>query len=76
MTAVQWLDEKLQNIMFVEYGYSNGVRKIVIPLDEYMRLKQVALHLEKMQIIDAIEEDVFHSSDKTAEQYYNETFNK
>jgi len=50
ISAVNWLDKKLQDKMFVEYGYINGVRKIVIPLEDYMRLKQEAIELEKEQL--------------------------
>ena len=38
--------------------------------------KPILLQQEKEQIIDAIEEDIFHTSNKTAEEYYNETYDK
>lgn len=48
-TAVQWFDEQLQDKMYVQYGYSDGVRKIVIPIEDYMKLKQQALQMEREQ---------------------------
>jgi peptidyl-tRNA hydrolase len=47
MTSIEWLDEQLQDTMHIQYGYSDGVRKIVIPIDEYMRLKQIAKEMQK-----------------------------
>jgi len=47
--AVQWFDEQLQDKMYVQYGYSDGVRKIVIPIEDYMKLKQQALQMEREQ---------------------------
>jgi len=41
-----------------------------------MDAKAKSLELEKKQIIDAIEEDIFHTSNKTAEEYYKETYDK
>ena len=78
MTAVEWLDEKLQDIMFVQYGYINGVRKVVMPLEDYMKFKQEALELEKEQITDAY---YMGSQDAPigkgqSEQYYNDNFKK
>lgn len=52
-TAVEWLDERLQDKMYIQYGYHDGLRSIVIKLDEYMKLKQQAKHMEKEQIIKA-----------------------
>jgi len=62
LTAVEWLDEQLQDKMFIEYGYykgvktslKNGVRKIVISIDDYMELKQQAKEMEKEQIKEAM----------------------
>ena len=51
MTAVNWLDEQLQDTMYIQYGYINEVRKVVISLEDYMRLKKEAIELEKQQII-------------------------
>ena len=48
-TAVEWLDKQLQNIMFVQYGYSDGIRKIVIPLGDYMNFKKQALAMERFE---------------------------
>ena len=81
-TAVEWLDEQLQDTMFIEYGYSNGVRKIVIPIDAYMELKQQAKAMEKKQI-----EVAFSDGQKipinsptlpmySREEYYDDTYNK
>ena len=82
MTSIEWLDEQLQDTMHIQYGYSDGVRKIVIPIDEYMKLKQIAKIKEKEQILDAHIEGqrVFDNYKHTqwttdqAEYYYNETF--
>lgn len=49
MTSIEWLDEQLQDTMHIQYGYSDGVRKIVIPIDEYMRLKQIAKEMHKQE---------------------------
>ena len=84
-TAVEWLDEQLQDTMYIQYGYVNGVRKVVMPLEDYMRLKQVALEMEKEQIIDAFDEgksDGYKTAREwdemvifsNSEQYYNETY--
>ena len=87
-TAVNWLDEQLQDTMYFVYGYTDGVRKVTIPLEDYMKFKQEALELEKEQIIDArndmqkscielankINPHLFEFNKKDAEQYYNETY--
>jgi len=49
MTSIEWLDEQLQDTMHIQYGYSDGVRKIVIPIDEYMRLKQIAKEMNRIE---------------------------
>jgi hypothetical protein len=64
MTSIQWLKKELQK------GWTDE------EIDYIFMLFKQAEEMHKKEIIDAIEEDVFHSSDKTAEQYYNETFNK
>ena len=82
MTAVKWLDEQLQDTMYFVYGYTDGVRKVTIPLEDYMRLKQVALEMEKEQIINAFDEgqeyeyQVFVNSAPRffSDTYYNETY--
>lgn len=77
MTAVEWLDEQLQDKMYFVYGYTDGVRKVTIPLEDYMRLKQEALEMEKQQIIDAYrigECEVGLMIVNKPEQYYNETY--
>ena len=74
MTAIEWLDEQLQDTMYFVYGYTDGVRKVTIPLEDYMRLKQVALEMEKEQIKDAYK---FGLSDEYvigSDKYYNETY--
>jgi hypothetical protein len=60
MTSIEWLETELKKIPFVN------------PIEVFEQAKE----MHKKEIIDAIEEDVFHTSDKTAEQYYNKTFNK
>ena len=83
MTAVKWLDEQLQDTMYFVYGYTDGVRKVTIPLEDYMRLKQVALELEKEQIIDAYANAVMKENNSdyigmheqsSAEIYFAETY--
>ena len=81
-TAIEWLDEQLQDTMYFVYGYTDGVRKVTIPLEDYMRLKQVALEMEKEQIINAFDEgqeyeyQVFVNSAPRffSDTYYNETY--
>lgn len=67
MTSIEWLDEQLQDTMHIQYGYSNGLRKIVIPIDEYMKLKQIAKEKEreliKQSCVMAIMQ--WHEWDKT-----------
>ena len=48
-TAVEWLDAQLQDTMFIQYAYSNGLRKIVISIDVYMKLMQKAKEMESSQ---------------------------
>lgn len=81
MTAVEWLDEQLQDIMSIQYGCVNGVRKVVISLEYYMKFKQEALKLEKEQIKDAFQDGSFtgcgcydYMREEDADQYYNETY--
>ncbi len=85
MTSVQWLDEKLQDIMYIQYGYVNGVRKVVMPIEDYMKFKQEAKEMEKQQIIDAYgvghNDGCSYMTDgktefKDAKIYYNKTFKK
>ena len=78
MTAVQWLDEQLQDTMYFVYGYTDGVRKVTIPLEDYMRLKQEALEMEKEQITNAYYMGSQDAPIKKgqSEEYYNETFKK
>jgi hypothetical protein len=73
--AVEWFDEQLQDKMFIQYGYSDGLRKIVIPIDAYMELKQQAKEMEKEQIINAFDMGC-QDEDRIGEEYYNETYNK
>ena len=81
-TAIEWLDEQLQDTMYFVYGYTDVVRKVTIPLEDYMRLKQVALEMEKEQIINAFDEgqeyeyQVFVNSAPRffSDTYYNETY--
>ena len=77
-TAVEWLDEQLQDTMYIQYGYVNGVRKVVMPLEDYMKFKQEALELEKEQITDAYYMGSQDAPIKKgqSEEYYNETFKK
>ena len=72
MTAVNWLDEQLQDKMYFVYGYTDGVRKVTIPLEDYMKFKQEALELEKQQIIDAVNIDKRQYDN--AQHYFAETY--
>ena len=56
LTAIEWLDEQLQDKMYVQYGYGTGIRKIVIPIEEYIYFKQQAKAMEKQQIEKAIDD--------------------
>ena len=85
MTAVNWLDEKLQDTMSFQYGSIDGVRKVIIPLEDYMKLKQEAIELEKKQIIDAYASAVMKENNSdyigmheqsSGEIYFNETYKK
>lgn len=73
-TAVEWLDEKLQDTMYFVYGYTDGVRKVTILLEDYMRLKQEAIKLEKQQIIDAYANGSNDRLKNRINDYYNETY--
>lgn len=75
-TAVEWLDEKLQDTMYIQYGYVNGVRKVVMPLEDYMKFKKEALELEKEQLTDAYYDGSQDAPIKKGQsyQYYNEIF--
>ena len=74
-TAVEWLDEQLQNLMKVDYGLVDG-RCLSIPIDKYMELKQQAKEIEKQQIIDAHKDGAMFEmdADKIGKDYYNETY--
>ena len=73
-TALDWIDENIQSTMFIQYGYSNGVRKIVIPLEDYMRLKQEANQMFEQQIKEAYEQGSWNGRYDDAEEYYSQTF--
>jgi len=80
-TAVEWLDKQLQDKMYVQYGYGTGIRKIVIPIDEYIYFKQQAKQMEKEQIIKAHKLGFYYNLpdpivEKNSEKYYNETYGK
>lgn len=69
-TAVEWLDEQLQDKMFIQYGYGTGIRKIVIPIDYYMEFIKQAKAMEKEQIINAmLEEHMFDDSEYANRRY-------
>lgn len=73
-TAIEWFDEKLQDKMYVQYGYSDGVRKIVIPIEDYMKLKQQAKDIEKQNIVDAYRFGLQDEYVIGSNNYYNQTF--
>lgn len=73
-TAVQWFDEQLQDKMYVQYGYADGVRKIVIPIEDYMKLKQQAKDIEKQNIVDAYRFGLQDEYVIGSNNYYNQTF--
>jgi hypothetical protein len=68
-TAVDWLDNEIQNICLIEYSLVKN-RCISIPIDKYMELKQKAKEMEKEQMFEAYWEDEPLSFLK----YYNETY--
>jgi peptidyl-tRNA hydrolase len=77
VTAVEWLYEKIQDKMYIQYGYSDGVRKIVIPIEKVFEFIAKAKQMEKEQIINALDlgrRDIDYPMN--GEQYYNEIFNK
>jgi hypothetical protein len=55
MTSIEWLDEKLQNTMYVQYGYINGIRKIVIPLEDYMKFKKEAKEMHYKELMNSMQ---------------------
>ena len=59
-TAVEWLVEQFDTTI----NYT---------LEEYQLKIQQAKQMEKEQIMKA-RQDIFHTGNLTAEQYYNETF--
>ena len=76
-TAVEWLDEQLQEAVISQ---DQVLRSMVIQIsyEDYMSLKSKALQMEKEQITDAYwdgGQDV-PTQGKQAEQYYNETYKK
>lgn len=73
-TAIEWFDEQLQDKMYIQYGYSDGVRKIVIPIEDYMKLKQQAKDIEKQNIIDAYRFGLQDEYVIGSNNYYNQTF--
>ena len=74
MTAVNWLDEQLQDTMSFQYGFIDGVRKVIIPLEDYMKLKQEAIELEKQQIIDAWHKGYDNQSPMIDEENCGQTY--
>lgn len=77
MTAVNWLDEQIQERVIAQDVIA---RKMIIEIsmEDYMKLKQEAIELEKEQITDAYyigSQDAPIKKGKS-EQYYNETFKK
>lgn len=78
-TSIEWLDEKLQDTMYIQYGYYNGVRKITIPLEDYMKFKQEANKMFEQQIIDAHNQgyaDGYRDNGNSPIDYFTETFKK
>ena len=73
MTSIEQLEKE-----FYSYAESIGVDsdKWIIHEQVLDKLFEKYKQKHKQEIIDAIEEDIFHSSDKNAEQYYHEKFKK
>jgi hypothetical protein len=69
LTAVDWLIETLESD--IEIDESNMVT-IKIHEHDYIKSKQVALEMEKEQIINAYDQGDIQLVN--AEQYYNETY--
>jgi hypothetical protein len=86
-TAVDWLDNEIQNICLIEYSLVKN-RCLSIPIDKYMELKQKAKAMEKQQIETAFEKGFSDGSqdfkndmdyidnyaDDFGKQYYNKTY--
>jgi predicted metal-binding transcription factor (methanogenesis marker protein 9) len=81
MTAVEWLDEQLQEYVIAADHVANTI-VIQISFEEYMDLKKQAKEMHKQEIVNAWEEgesSVYITSgeiytDGDAKQYYQETF--
>lgn len=77
MTAVEWFDEQMQERIITQDVVA---RKLIIEIsmEDYMRLKQEALELEKEQITDAYYEGSQDAPIKNGQsyQYYNDKFKK
>jgi hypothetical protein len=84
-TAVEWLIHEIESKG--DAWENASIKKIQISIDasEYAELKAQAKELEKQQIIDACQQGFYDGVDlakikksefKSAEDYYNETFNQ
>ena len=74
MTAVEWLEK-----VYSDACYNNMTHNIQISKDFIPNIIAKAKEMEKQQIIDAVnfgDERGKITTYSTAEQYYNETFNK
>ena len=77
-TAVEWLDEQLQERVIAQ---DHVVRKMIIEIsfEDYINLKKVAKSMERQQIIDAYylakeyrnQEALYENN---GEQYFTETY--
>jgi hypothetical protein len=65
-TAVEWFAKELNNWRIKEFGEDSIIG---IPQEVFDKAKE----MEKEQIMKA-RQDIFHTGNLTAEQYYEETF--
>jgi hypothetical protein len=70
-TSVNWLIETLESDIKVD---ESNMVTIKIHEHDYIKSKQVALEMEKNQIMNSWASGVTSDDNMTAEQYYNETY--
>ena len=73
MTAIEWLNEQLQEM---DSKYFNNLIQIEMGRDNYNHIIEQAKEMHKQEIIDAwnIGYREFYDGSSTPEEYYNKTF--
>jgi bisphosphoglycerate-dependent phosphoglycerate mutase len=83
MTAVEWLKEKISDMTIHKTHLNDTISEwqegYNVALEDVNKLFNKALEMEKQQIIDAFNEDLYGGLSskmkfETGEQYYNETY--